>query len=88
MRARDLRIVKAILGGSAAAGALAAGAFIRVAFKENPQGEFFDTVTGKVDIPYSCLMFGLWFGFAFVVSASVCVAIWGLVRLAKRFGAF
>jgi hypothetical protein len=38
-----------------------------IGFQHNPQMEFFDTQTGKIDYFYSFVVFGLWFAMAFIL---------------------
>lgn len=67
-------LIAAILAGLFASFALWAG------FQDNNQGEFFDTVTGVIDWPYSLLLWLSWFAPIFAV-----IAFLGLVaRFAFR----
>lgn len=72
-----------IVGGAAAAAGLAvASVMLWVAFQENPQGEFFDPVSGAVDWRYSFALFGLWFA---VIAAPILFAGIGGAALRSRF---
>jgi TRAP-type C4-dicarboxylate transport system permease small subunit len=51
--------------------ALVAAFMLYVGFQHNPQMEFFDTQTGKIDYRYSFLTFGLWFAVVFLPVAGV-----------------
>ncbi len=58
MRRRALAIA---IAAAALAGALSAALFVWIEFQNNNQGEYFDTVTGRVDLPYVALNFAMVF---------------------------
>ena len=43
------------------------GLMLHVGLQHNPQMEFFDSETGKVDYRYCLLVFGIWFAITFAV---------------------
>jgi hypothetical protein len=51
---------------SAIIATLVGGFALYIGFRHNPQMEFFDTETGKVDYGYSLLLFAVWFCLTFV----------------------
>ena len=59
-RRRRLRAAALVLGVSFAAGLAVGGAMLWIAFQENPQGEYFDPVTGAVNWPHTLTLFGLY----------------------------
>lgn len=47
------------------------GIMLHIGLQHNPQMEFFDTETGKIDYQYCLLVFGVWFGITFTVVAGI-----------------
>jgi alpha-glucuronidase len=78
--------------GLIAAGLIAAllgcafgGVVLWIAFQENSQGEYFDTVTGQVDIAYSAELFlAASFPFALIVFAALALGLWILPQVKTR----
>jgi hypothetical protein len=64
--------------------ALVAAFMLYVGFQHNPQMEFFDTQTGKIDYRYSLLTFGLWFAVIFLPVAGIACLGWFVCRLNRH----
>lgn len=56
-------------------------------FQHNPQGEFFDPLTGDVDYLYSGLVFGVWFAPTFLVAMVIGGGVLALFRAATWLSA-
>ena len=54
------RAAALVLGVSLAAGLAVGGVMVWIAFQENPQGEYFDPVTGAVHWSQTLTLFGTW----------------------------
>jgi hypothetical protein len=50
---------RVIFTGAALVGLLNGAGFLYVEFQNNNQSEYFDTVTGRVDLPYAAMMFAV-----------------------------
>lgn len=64
-------------------GLIVAGAILYIAFQENPQGEFFDTASGKINIGNVLPLFFSAFASSILLAAGVIVTIMILFRLSK-----
>jgi hypothetical protein len=73
--------MKLIVSISAILGAIVGGFMLYIGFQHNPQMEFFDTATGRIDYSHSLLLFSLWFAVIFV---PLVVVGWLGVAITKR----
>jgi hypothetical protein len=80
---RDSQAVKKLLAICATLAAAFASTVMYIAFQHNPQGEFFDPQTGKIDGPYSLLLFAASFALALLATGVVSVGLWAIVRLVR-----
>jgi len=56
--------------------------FLFFGFQHNPQGEFFEPMTGKIDFGYSFLIFISWF---LIIAASSLTLFFVILRSIKFF---
>ena len=72
-RRSPLRAAGVVLGVSFAVGLVVGGTMLWIAFRENPQGAYFDPETGAVHWSYALTLFGTWL---LTIGAPLALAGW------------